>query len=168
MIKRIVLLTGEIKTGKSTSLKNWVSNRKSVEGIIQIAEDNERFILNVKNGEQKKLTSDNDFDIIRIGNYKFSKSAFNWSKKILSDIKVQFPEWIVIDEFGKLELEREGLEPEITNLIDRIKYSANCRIIIIVRENLLDRVIEYLKIEKDVVDIITDLAELNSQLPNVT
>ena len=69
------------------------------------------------------------------------------------------PKWLVIDEIGPLELRGGGLEPMVGKILNEYKRTKNNRLIIVVRENLLEKVIEHYKLHGD---YIADNSFLNT------
>ena len=65
------------------------------------------------------------------------------------------PEWLIIDEFGILELDGKGLEPEFTNILNRIKNQDHTKLLVVVRKNLLDQFLDKYKLNNDEVDLIS-------------
>jgi nucleoside-triphosphatase THEP1 len=55
----------------------------------------------------------------------------------------QVPEWLVFDEIGYLELQGQGLEPAVRRILNWNKRIAATKLLWVVREELLDEVLEY-------------------------
>jgi len=135
---RIKIITGNIKSGKTTYLQELLSSLLNAAGIIQTAEEHRRFFVDILSGEKKELTSQNkSSDTFNIGNFIFRKSAFIWAKERLRDALKNKHKVIAVDEFGLLELHNEGLEPVFSEIINEVKSTADLQIIIIIRESLL-------------------------------
>lgn len=137
-MKKIHIITGNIRAGKTTFLKKYISKRKSVEGILQPTVGEIRFFEDIKSKEQKKITAIQDSaESFRIGKFIFNLGAFTWAKEKLSEALSGDSEIIVIDEYGPLEFKGEGLEPIVSQIIFSIKNFVSRRIIIVIREPLL-------------------------------
>jgi nucleoside-triphosphatase THEP1 len=142
-MKKIHIVTGSIRAGKTTFLKKYIQGLKSVTGILQPTVGNIRFFEDIKSNEQKTITATvNSLETFKIGKFIFDLSAFDWAKDKLSEALLGDSEVIVIDEYGPLEFKGEGLEQIVTNIIIRIKNIEGRKIIIVIREQLLE---EFLK-----------------------
>lgn len=156
MNKKIYIVTGGIKTGKTTFVEKWIKSKTNVAGIIQPVINGERFIKNISSNKYKKLTTDViNSTTIKIGKYLFDNETFNWAKDQLNEAVKTKPEWLVIDEFGILELDGKGLEPEFTNILNRIKKQNHTKLLVIIRENLLDQFLNKYKFNNEEVELIT-------------
>ena len=138
MKDRITIITGPIRSGKTTYLKKLISLLDNVEGIIQTADGEKRFFIDISSGDQIELTSQSgNSDTFNMGNFIFRKSAFNWAKEKLEISLKKKHTIIVIDEFGLLELRGEGLEPLFSEVINQTKSNTKLQLLVIVRETLL-------------------------------
>lgn len=156
MNKKIYIVTGKIKAGKTTFVEKWIKSKTNAAGIIQPVINGERYIKKINSNDYKKLTTDViDSTTIKIGNYLFDNETFNWAKDQLSKSVKAKPEWLVIDEFGILELEGKGLEPEFTNILNRIKKQNHTKLLVVIRENLLDQFLNKYKFKDEEVELIT-------------
>ena len=138
MKDRITIITGKIRSGKTTYLKKLISSLDYVEGIIQIADGKKRFFIDISSGDQIELTSQSrNSDTFNMGNFIFRKSAFTWAKEKLEiSLKKRYT-IIAIDEYGLLELRSEGLEPLFSEIINRTKLNVELQLLVVVRETLL-------------------------------
>ena len=138
MKNRITIITGQIRSGKTTYLRKLISSLDNVEGIIQIADEEKRFFADISSGDQIELTSQSrDSDTFDIGSFIFRKSAFDWAKDKLELSLKKEHIIIVIDEFGPLELRDEGLEPLFSEIINQTKSNIDLQLLVVVRETLL-------------------------------
>ncbi|PKL88954.1 MAG: hypothetical protein CVV23_07590 [Ignavibacteriae bacterium HGW-Ignavibacteriae-2] len=134
----IYILTGPIKTGKTTSIINWSSAKTNVSGIAQPILGKKRYLLDLASNEKRILEvglAEKNF--VQVGKYRFSKKAFEWAKICLLYSAKRKSDWIIVDEVGKLELENKGLEPVITFLIDDCIINKKYNLLFIVRDSLL-------------------------------
>lgn len=98
---------------------------------------------------------------VAIGRFLFAKEAFIRAQEMLQDAVSKSPDWLVVDEAGKLEIEQgEGLEPAILNLV-RAYQAGNGygRLLLVVRDSLLQQAFE--KYDLAGASVYTE------QLPNV-
>jgi nucleoside-triphosphatase THEP1 len=146
----IYILTGDIRTGKTTALLNWASTRKDVDGIL--CPDNEngkRYFLKVKPGEEFELEVEIESEkTITIGPFHFLKSAFGQANDYLIETnKGRDFKYLIVDELGKLELKNEGLHHATKALIPDFMFKNNKYLIFVVRASLLEDVINHYQIE---------------------
>lgn len=135
---RITIITGQIRTGKTTYLRKLISSLDDVGGIIQIAEDKKRFFIDISSNNMIELTSQSvDKDTFNIGNFIFRKSAFTWAKEKLEQSLEKGNTTIAIDEFGLLEFHGEGLEPLFSKIINQMKSNIELQLLVVIRETLL-------------------------------
>ncbi|WGD33570.1 nucleoside-triphosphatase [Olleya sp. YS] len=142
----IYIVTGAIRSGKTTALFKWCNNRNDVDGLLcPDAKDGKRYFLKVKQKDRFTLeANNNDEDSIEIGHFKFLKSAFNEANTFLNSIASNKEnKYIVIDEIGKLELKNEGLHLSADTLISKFKLDENQHVILVVRDYLFDAVMKH-------------------------
>lgn len=147
-MSKIYIYTGKIKSGKTTNLFRWCIGKSSIGGVLQPVIDRKRFFYSIRNKELIQLESFNDLDkdTIQIGKYNFLIKGFDKAKAILKEDFQQNLDWLIIDEFGPLEIDGKGLEPVITEiLISKENFKGN--ILVVVRENLLDMFLEKYKLK---------------------
>jgi nucleoside-triphosphatase THEP1 len=140
----IYILTGDIRTGKTSALLNWINSRNDVDGLL--CPDNEkgkRYFLKVKS--QKKIELEVDLEseeTISIGPYKFLKSAFDKANDFLIlKAKEDKSDYLIIDELGKLELKNQGLHNAAKTLIPDFMYDDEKHLILVIRTNLLNEIL---------------------------
>ena len=144
----IYILTGAIRSGKTTALLHWSKNRNDVDGLLCPDDANgKRYFLKLKNKTIFKLEAEAEAEteaIVAIGNFKFLRSAFNEANDylILEASKTE-RQYLIIDEIGKLELKNEGLHVSTKALISQFKSNDNTHLILVVRDYLLDAVLEH-------------------------
>ena len=144
----IYILTGAIRSGKTTALLHWFKNRNDVDGLLCPDDANgKRYFLKLKNKTIFKLEAEAEAEteaIVAIGNFKFLRSAFNEANDylILEASKTE-RQYLIIDEIGKLELKNEGLHVSTKALISQFKSKDNTHLILVVRDYLLDAVLEH-------------------------
>lgn len=142
----ILILTGAIKSGKTTRLMQWAASQKNIDGIFQPVIEYKRFIYHVSSRTLKQLENDQTENITTIGKYNFSNETFKWAKNILVESFKKDLEYLIIDEVGPLELEGKGLEKAISYVFKNTD-SFKGKIVFVVRENLLDKFVEHYHIQ---------------------
>ena len=142
----IYILTGAIRSGKTTALLHWSKSRNDVDGLLCPDDANgKRYFLKLKNNTIFKLEAEAETEaIVTIGIFKFLRSAFNEANDylILEASKTE-PKYLIIDEIGKLELKNEGLNVSTKALISQFRSKNNTHLILVVRDYLLDAVMEH-------------------------
>ena len=148
----IYILTGDIRTGKTTALLNWINNRKDVDGLLCPDDENgKRYFLNIKTKEHFNLEVHQDYDmeIVEIGPFQFSKAAFDKANNFLmSSTSEMENRYLIVDELGKLELKNKGLHLAAEQLIPHYMLNVKYDLILVVRESLLDEIIRHYSISK--------------------
>lgn len=143
----VYLLTGQVASGKSTSLLEWAKCHSSVAGIIQYARGGERYIFSITSAEERMLSVDYSVDgqyFIEIGKYRFSLKTLKWAGEEIEKSIFIKPRFLIIDEYGKLELEGKGLEPHISNAVEKLQRNEFTDLIIVIRDFLIEKAISSL------------------------
>jgi molybdenum cofactor guanylyltransferase len=154
---KIFLLIGKVRTGKTTRLAKWIEDNTtftSFSGILSPVINGKKFLKNLETGELLPLETAVEPDIIKTGSYSLSKKTLEYGKEILQKCLSDNKEWIIIDEFGKLENEDQGLNPSISRLLAS-NISAN--LLIVIRESLMDNFLAKYKLKNH------DVEEFNYQ-----
>lgn len=162
----IYILTGEIRSGKTTALLNWSKNRTDVDGLL--CPDNEsgkRYFLKVKSKAEFELEVIKEVEaeeLIQIGNFKFLKAAFKHANEyLISRASKLEGTYLIIDELGKLELKNEGLHRSAEVLIPNFSTNKHQHLILVVRDYLLQDVLTHYSISDYHVLTNADLKTLN-------
>jgi len=159
----IYILSGPIGEGKSTALLKWIENRTDVFGILSPRVfKNERQFLDVRNNVYFKMEADeSDEKVISIGAYRFLEAAFDRANVIISQAKENTTSgFIIIDEFGKLELKSEGLHYSGSDVIESTQDNANLHLIMVVRTSLLKEMLHKYSIENHILISKNQLSEI--------
>lgn len=137
--KAIYILSAAIRTGKTTSLQNWVSGRKKISGLLTPVIGGKRKFLEIANGDIFDMEAgDDDADVLLVGRFRFSRSSFDKAVDMLRQSPIAGG-WRVIDEIGPLELRGDGFGPVLKALLR--DYAAHEeRLLLVVRDSLLDEV----------------------------
>jgi nucleoside-triphosphatase THEP1 len=154
---RVVILTGDVQTGKTTSLLNWSSKREDVSGILTPVIDGKRMFINASKNEVFSMEA-NEFekDVLRIGRFVFSHRSFDKASDIIRRA-IGSKNWLVIDEIGPLELKGEGFSSVLREALAKRKGR---NLLIVVRQGLVDDVIQEFKIERPVTVSLKDLGKV--------
>jgi nucleoside-triphosphatase len=139
-MSRIFLISGPIKSGKTTRIADWIGHKNNVNGILQPVIDGRRYLREISSGEIRLLeiqAGSNERNIISVGKYKFNKDVFNWAQAQLLSAFYNNPEWLIIDEFGKLEIDGKGLEPAISKIINDLNKCPDTKIVFVIRDYIV-------------------------------
>ncbi|MBU2939160.1 nucleoside-triphosphatase [Lacinutrix sp. C3R15] len=142
----IFILTGKIRTGKTTTLLDWISNRSDVDGLLcPDGEDGKRYFFKIKANETFKLETEAELEtenVIKIGSYIFLESAFVKANDYLISVASKTKcKYVIIDELGKLELKNEGLHRSAEALISSFKSNTIQHLILVIRDYLLEDIL---------------------------
>ncbi len=150
--KNIILLTGDIRSGKTTKAEKWLEDHPEAAGVISPDINDIRCLRFYPERKTAPFQTfdDNKKDVTKIGRYTFLNESFEMAKNFLLDSDGLYP-WIVIDEYGKLEMEGEGFEPAVSALLHSEKEG---NIIVVIRKNLLDAFCEKFNLIPDKNEII--------------
>lgn len=137
--KKIIILTGEIQTGKTTTLFNWVNARKDVAGILTPVKDGKRFFYSIPDAVYYKMEAEDGEDTLQIGRFIFSAAQFEKTNdSILKWLSETNWKYLVIDEIGPLELnQKKGLWRSLDYILNRDFEPA---VVLVVRKSLSQQV----------------------------
>ena len=153
-MKKINIITGKIRSGKTTFLKHNISELKNVGGILQPTVGEDRFFEDINTSESQIITSQKESkETFRLGRFLFYRKSFSWAKEKLEKTLVDGTEIIVIDEYGLLELNDKGLEPIVSAIIEFVQSENDKKAIIIIRESLVDEFIRKFNLSEEDVEI---------------
>jgi nucleoside-triphosphatase THEP1 len=156
----LFVFTGKIKTGKTTSLGKWVLG-KSAEGILQPVKNGKRYFHDIKSGEEFLMNAlPEDSSPIVLGDYRFAEDAFIWGREKLTLARSHHSDWIIVDEYGKLEEKSMGLEPVVSELVNDFKNRKDFNLLIVVRDYLLYNFYIKQKLSKEEVFVINSPEKL--------
>ena len=163
MKRQIFILTGKVHSGKTTRLIEWLHNKDNAAGIISPVINSERQIFLYPDYEYIKLEANenSEKEILLCGKYKFFKDAFIKANNYFDSLDFENLDWVIIDEAGLLELNDEGLHDSMKKaaikfLEEKTKFS----LIIIVRDYLVEKIVDKYNLGKCVVLNKEDLKEI--------
>lgn len=147
----IYILTGAVRTGKTTALLNWISGRQDADGVLcPDGEHGKRYFLQLRPQQKFNLEATENQpqqECISVGRFSFLKNAFTRANNyIISIAREEKYTWLIIDELGKLELKHTGLHQAAKTVIDRHRSNKNIHIILVVRSTLLQDIITHYNI----------------------
>lgn len=147
----IYILTGDIRSGKTTALLNWCNHRDDVNGLLCPDDTHgKRYFFKVKSKERFSFEVDNEHEaVIEVGPFRFLKSAFvEGNEFLISEALKMKSKYVIIDELGKLELKNNGLHQAAEVLIPQYIMNEHFHLILVVRESLLQETISHYHISE--------------------
>jgi nucleoside-triphosphatase len=144
----VYILTGNIQTGKSYALNEWIKNKPLVVGLLSITDkEGKRYFLDIRNKKTFSMhanESENEDNKIYVGRFIFSTSAFKSANSIIQ-FEAQQTDYshFIVDELGKLELNRQGLYSSTHKLVKTFEDKTEKHLILVVRSALLEDVFNH-------------------------
>lgn len=156
--REVYILTAPIQSGKTSSLVSWSETRDDVYGIMTPVADGKRIFMNAHSRQVFLMEAKKDeTEVFTVGRFIFSKTNFTKAIRILRE-EMYRKGWLVIDEIGPLELDGGGF----CEVLKEILAVREGKILLVVRETLLEKVKEYFRIGE--AQLITDVT-LIKKLP---
>lgn len=159
----IIIITGAIQKGKSTRLFMHYENRIDVGGLVCRESDQGRVFYDLASRNYIPFEMQAEAaDTIAIGRFIFDLKAFDIGINILRE-SWQLNQTTILDEWGPLELNDKGFEPELREIISNAYTHHVKKLIIVVRDTLVDRFIDKYNLHMDALQIIAidDSTELS-------
>jgi nucleoside-triphosphatase THEP1 len=161
-VKKLILLTGEKQTGKTTALVSWIKHRENVAGILTPVVNGKRLFYSINDSSYYDMeAAPNEKNVLSVGKFQFSATAFTKTEELISAWSNQSHwNWIIIDEIGPLELvQQKGLYNSFRKLIQATgKYN----LLIVVRPSLIQQVLELISPSSWKIEVIN-----TDQLPTI-
>ncbi len=128
---------------------NWIARQKNVGGILTPDVNGLRMLYNIASQSYHPLQVMHEANTIQIGRFNFDESAFQLAQKIVLESMAQQHEWVIVDEVGRLEMDKQsGLEPAVSAIIQKAKTQAsNTKLLLVIRDYLLNDAIQYYRLE---------------------
>lgn len=147
----IYIFSRPVHSGKTTELLTWCSKQKDVRGVLMPDIEGSRKILDLHTKEIFEIECVEPLKatekIVSVGRFHFYESAFERANDIITGSLSYDPEWLVIDEAGKLELNGKGFYNSLVTAMafyNTKKGTGN--LLLTVRDNLCTEVISFFNI----------------------
>jgi nucleoside-triphosphatase THEP1 len=165
----IAILTGPINAGKTTSLQSVLNGLDlgSVSGFLTVRDsENDKHLLDIKaNISIPFYTFALDPESIPVGRFYLSHNAITKGIEIIKNFAINEDSILVIDEVGKLELKGKGFDNALTQTLGIIPSTPfNKKILIIVRDYLVDDVLSHYKFKATIFHFKHDVIALETWL----
>jgi nucleoside-triphosphatase len=149
---RIHIFSRPIHSGKTSELLAWCSRHKNIAGILMPDIDGLRKILDLETNQffdiQCADPGNTADSLTSVGRFHFYTTAFEKANSILINALAKSPDWMVIDEAGKLELDGKGFYEALKKLVSF--YSdpdTSGNLLITVRDSLCFEMIAFFNIK---------------------
>jgi nucleoside-triphosphatase THEP1 len=151
----LIFLTGDKKSGKTSWLGSKFMHKTDADGVISPDIGVIRFFQLLKSGMYLPFSRPAaGVDSISIGMYTFAKQSFEIAARHAAS-SLQTNTWTIIDEWGPLELDRQGFYPLLYEPLQTAATDDDRRVIIVVRPSLLELVLDSFELRNDKVTIWT-------------
>ena len=158
----IYIFSRPVHSGKTTELLQWSNLQKNIAGILMPDINGSRKILDLYTKEVFDIECTDAANtkelLTSVGRFHFYTVAFEKANKIVLTALDQTPDWLVIDEAGKLELDGKGFYESIVKAVDLYNNDKPGNLLITVRESLSTEVISFFKVKN--VQVIHQLEDL--------
>lgn len=132
-----------MRTGKTSELQAFIKLQDSIAGFLTPDVDGSRMLYDIAADIFFPFQTDetSEMPIVKVGRFSFLQKGFDKGQAILKSAIDK--EWIIIDEVGILEVEQHtGFEPAVTDLINYCRENIQTKLILVIRESLLQKAIE--------------------------
>jgi nucleoside-triphosphatase THEP1 len=160
---RIFIFSRPVHSGKTSALLEWCGSRKNVAGIAMPDVNGLRKIMDLETKQVFDIEcadpENTGASLTSVGRFHFYTDAFERANAIVMDALSRDPDWMVIDEAGKIELERKGFYEALKKAV--AYYSdpdTKGRLLITIRDSLCFEMISFLNIRN--FSVIYSLDEL--------
>lgn len=131
----VAILTGPVRSGKTTRLGAWAEARGRVGGLLSPDGPEGRRLADLASGSFVEMERPGEGEpSVDVGPFRFRQAAFTWGEEVLAGAATDPGiEVIVLDEVGPLELAGRGF----ADALDRLTRSEGAPLVIFVRDTLL-------------------------------
>lgn len=140
-MSKVIILTGPIQSGKTTSLIKHYSKTDGVGGFICPDVNGKRMMYFPAENRLMEFQIPITNSSINVGKYSFDELVFNKAFDLIRTAAQSNYDYFIIDEVGPLELKQQGYYDALVALFENAKYKTNLTIILVVREHLVNDVI---------------------------
>lgn len=134
----VTIVTGPVRSGKTSRLMTWAQGREDVAGLLSPDGPGGRIFLDLATADTMAMEGPGaDEAVVMVGRFRFRAAAFDWANARLRKAAEDARETtLVVDEVGPLELAGGGLRPGVLVALARTQG----RVILVVRAPLVEAV----------------------------
>ncbi|MCZ8215820.1 MAG: hypothetical protein O9262_06240 [Cyclobacteriaceae bacterium] len=134
---KIVILTGAIQSGKTTTLLRWCEH-KTVGGFLTPVVTGKRMLFSLPEKRYAPFEADQaSEESMAVGRYYLLNNAFAEMNNLLIQQTQMQLDWLIVDEVGPLELNEKGCYAGLVHIINHSTTPLLC----VVRAGLVQQVI---------------------------
>lgn len=143
----IFIISGEINSGKTTKLANWLKHRTDVGGILTPKINGERVFQDSAIGQTWPMEATENEEQLLVGRYRFSADGFQKALSVLeSALMNPAIRFLVVDEIGPLELRNEGFAAFLRKALSSLENDPEKNLILVIRNSLVESVLNHFQI----------------------
>ncbi len=154
-MSNIYILSEPVHSGKSTLLMNWSKQQTSIAGVLMPDVDGSRKLYDIASQTYYdfQVAEKQGAGTIDICKWNFDEAVFQLGRDILLNAAKQRPDWLVLDEVGKLEMNRNtGFEPAVKELVEIYKQeTGNAKLLLVIRDYMLEQSFAHYGLNSDMV-----------------
>lgn len=148
----IVIFSKPVHSGKTTTLLAWSKRQHNIAGILMPDIDGQRHMYDINSKEyfisQCIHPAKENEPLVTIGRFSFYSASFSKATAVILTSLVHEPDWLVIDEIGRLEMKGSGFHDVLQEIIPLYqKTRNNGKLLLVIRNSLLDDVVSFFKIK---------------------
>ncbi len=164
MMPQVVVFSDKVGRGKTTFLKHWLKNRKTVGGVLSPKMDGKRYFELISSGEF--IPMETETATMEIGKFRFDSGNFKRAEKTLwDDWRNPSFETVILDEVGPLEIKKKQGFHSFLEHIQNEEVFTEKTLIVVVRDYCLQDFIGSYTFENVKVFTENDLRETPVQRP---
>jgi len=136
-MNKIIVLSDEINSGKTTAILKWKEQVSNVYGILSPKENEGRIFEDAKTGEQWSMLAQEGESALEVGRFKFSLAAFEKAINSISvGIKEKGTRYVVFDEIGPLEMQNLGFHSILNQALTTSFFDPELLLLLVIRRSL--------------------------------
>ncbi|NBP68610.1 MAG: hypothetical protein EBR30_20830 [Cytophagia bacterium] len=137
-LTKIVILTGAIQSGKTTTLLRWCEHKR-VGGFLTPVVTGKRMLFTLPDKVYAPFEADQaSEESMAVGRFYLLKSAFAEMNNRLVQQNPEQLDWLIVDEVGPLELSEKGCYAGLVHAINHCTTPLLC----VIRAGLVQQVID--------------------------
>jgi nucleoside-triphosphatase len=136
----VLIVTGLVRSGKTTRLLDWASKQEIVKGIASPFSGNKRMFYDLSTHESFSMEAKEGEESMKIGKYNFSIDSFKRAVRIIAEGIENNSGFLVIDEIGPLELENKGFNKILRKILST--ENREFSLVLVIRDTMVDDVLK--------------------------